>query len=70
VHTGDVLIEQGDSAGQFFVVISDQLEVVRPAAAAIPLSGPIAMVSSRAKSRYRQRTRGRRSRFHSFIAVG
>ena len=30
IEAGDVLIEQGDGAGSFFVVISGQLEVIRP----------------------------------------
>ncbi len=30
IQRGDVLVEQGDGTGPFFVVVSGQLEVVRP----------------------------------------
>jgi len=56
VQAGDVLVEQGDSAGQFFVVVSAELEVVRPASGAETLvtvhgpgqfTGEVAMLSGR-----------------------
>ena len=33
VHTGDILVQQGDAAIPFFVVVSGELEAVRPAGA-------------------------------------
>src|SRR6266849_1738493 len=43
LHAGDVLVEQGDSAVPFFVVISGELEVLRPSGAAetlVTVHGP------------------------------
>jgi thioredoxin reductase (NADPH) len=34
IHSGDVLVEQGDKTNPFFVVLSGELEIVRPARAA------------------------------------
>src|SRR5215467_13685133 len=43
IQPGEVLVEQGDSAVPFFVVVSGEIEIVRPAAAAetlITIHGP------------------------------
>ncbi len=53
---GEVLIEQGDNAGRFFVVVSGELEVLRPASGGNTLiwayrpgqfTGEVAMLSGR-----------------------
>jgi thioredoxin reductase (NADPH) len=37
VHTGEVLVEQGDSNIPFFVVVSGELEVIRPSSGAVDI---------------------------------
>jgi thioredoxin reductase (NADPH) len=50
MERGEVLVEQGDSAVPFFVVVSGELEIVRPRAQLRPLSPSMAQVSSLARS--------------------
>ncbi len=46
----EVLVEQGDSSVPFFVVVSGEVEIVRPSGAARSLSRSMARVNSQVRS--------------------
>ena len=51
VQVGEVLVEQGDSAVPFFVVVSGEIEIVRPSGGPLRrLSQYMALVNLQAKS--------------------
>jgi CRP-like cAMP-binding protein len=50
MQRGEVLVEQGDSAAWFFVVVAGEVEVVRPSGATETLITVFVLVSSRARS--------------------
>ena len=50
MERGEVLVEQGDIAVPFFVVVSGEIEIVRPSVPLRPLSRSMALVSSQVRS--------------------